>query len=152
MRFIFVISSMLFGCVLQASDNKHIINLLCDMTGERYSVRSGESSLSKLARKQLTVQIEQLFINNDPDNVLTTISFDDGSGEYSFSINDAVQSDNLSNESEYHIRRSDEEEVEEIVINRFTGTLEASYQRLMDAWLYRKSYEGSCKKQTERKF
>ena len=67
---------------------------------------------------------------------LTTISFDDGSGEYSFSINDAVQSGNLSNESEYHIRRSDEEEVEEVVINRFTGTLEASYQRLMDAWHY----------------
>jgi hypothetical protein len=152
MRFIFAILSMLFGCVLQASDNKHIINLLCDMTGERYSVHSGESFLSKLARKQLTVQIEQLFINNDPDNVLTTISFDDGSGDYSFSINDAVQSDNLSNESEYHIRKSYKEVAREIVINRFTGTLEASYQRLMGAGLYRMSYEGICEKQTERKF
>jgi hypothetical protein len=154
MRFIFAILVMSFGCVLQASDKESITFLICDMTGERRGMVGGKSFFSETPRKEVVVQIKQLSIQNGSNNVITTISLDDESGEYhNFRIIAVDPSHNLSNENKYHLRGTYGAFDEEVVINRFTGNLHYSMEHRGDQLTNGQIiYAGSCKKQTERKF
>ena len=154
MRFIFAILVMSFGCVLQANDKERIVYLICDMTGESRGMLNGKSFFSEIPRKEVVVQIKQLFTPRRSNNVLTVISLDDESGEYrNFHLIDADPSNNLSNENKYHLRGTYGSFDEEVVINRFTGNLHYSMEHRGDQLTNGQiTYAGSCEKQTERKF
>ena len=144
--------SVVFCSNSLAGNREDIINLSCDMSGEVSGVLSGQSYGWKIPRKVISVQIKQLYMNNDPNDIFTRIMSDDPSGELWFKVDDANPADNYSDDSKYHIKNTWEDTSEELVINRYTGSINYYSQRLRKNDLQTEKYSGTCKKHTQQQF
>lgn len=150
--FLFLVLIMSICSSPQAADREEVINLLCEMSGEVSGVAVGEMFSWEIPRKAVSVRIEQVYFNNDPNNVYMRIVSDDPTNEYLLRMSNVYPTDNHSDENKYHIREVFEDTKKEVVINRFTGTINYHEREARENFLEVTKYSGTCKKYTEQQF